>query len=151
MRFRPHETRLDGEVDAVPERLDIAQAAERLGLSQMAVRKRIQRGQLPAEKVDGRLYVVLGAVDGSDRAADGDETELDKALDSAETVLSQVVHELLGQLDKLHRENLELAGRLGFYQAKLQEAEAKIALLEAPKEEPRATPKPPWWQFWRSR
>jgi excisionase family DNA binding protein len=139
-------------VEAVPERLDIAQAAERLGLSQMAVRKRIQRGQLPAEKVDGRLYVVLGARDGWDKAAEGGgETELDKVSDSAETVPSQVVHELMGQLDKLHRENLELAGRLGFYQAKLQEAEAKIALLEAPRPDPKHAPQHPWWQFWRPR
>ena len=77
-------------------------------------------------------------------------------------------------LDKLHRENLELAGRLGFYQAKVQELEgmksrllARIASLEAPKEaapEMASHPayvengansssekvsKRPWWRFWQ--
>ncbi len=61
-------------------------------------------------------------------------------------------------VERLHRENLELAGRVGFYQAKLQEsaarlelAEARITLLEAPKPETSAessTATKPWWKFW---
>ncbi len=57
---------------------------------------------------------------------------------------------------RLHEENLELAGRLGFYQAKMQEYEQRLLLLEAPKEAPEAiheltliTHEPvlrPWWK-----
>ena len=56
-------------------------------------------------------------------------------------------------VDKLYRDNLELAGRLGFYQAKIQELETsqtklleRIALLEAPKQQPPASK--PWWKLW---
>jgi hypothetical protein len=40
-------------------RLDLRQAAEALGTSVDAVRKRIQRGTLDSEKVDGKVYVWL--------------------------------------------------------------------------------------------
>ncbi len=50
--------------------------------------------------------------------------------------------------DRLHQENLELAGRVGFYQAKVQDYERRL-LLEAPKGEPAPgrSPEPvPWWK-----
>ena len=46
---------------------------------------------------------------------------------------------------RLYQDNLELAGRCGFYQAKIQELETKVALLEAPKVE---VTRKPWWRFW---
>ncbi len=46
---------------------------------------------------------------------------------------------------RLYQDNLELAGRCGFYQAKIQDLETKMALLEAPKVE---VTKKPWWRFW---
>ena len=154
---------MDLEKDTVSDRLDIAQAAEYLGISQMALRKRIQRGQLKAEKVDGRVYVVLNSLDtvsktggGGDKQWDSDETGLDRA----GTGLDMVVPVLLERLDRMHRENLELAGRVGFLQAKLQDAEARILELEASTEtsvgmvnQPTSTqrpPKRPWWAFWRA-
>ncbi len=44
----------------------------------------------------------------------------------------------------LEQERAELYGRLGFYQAQLEQAKERIALLEAPQH----TPKRPWWRFW---
>jgi excisionase family DNA binding protein len=39
------------------ERLTLHEAAQRLGISEPAVRKRAERGKLRSEKVDGRVYV----------------------------------------------------------------------------------------------
>jgi len=39
------------------ERLTVGEAAERLKISEQAVRKRVQRGMLPHSKQDGRVYV----------------------------------------------------------------------------------------------
>jgi excisionase family DNA binding protein len=51
---------------------------------------------------------------------------------------------LVALVEKLHKENVELAGRVGFYQAKMQEYESRILLLEAPRQPaPVATPEPP--------
>jgi hypothetical protein len=47
-------------------RLDLREAAEILGASVDAVRKRIQRGTLESEKVDGKVYVWLD--DGAPRS-----------------------------------------------------------------------------------
>ena len=76
-------------------------------------------------------------------------------------------------VEQLHRENLEMAGRLGFYQAEnlqlksqVQALQARILELEAPKGVPaemsihlthlqngadlgseKGSPRP-WWKFW---
>lgn len=44
-------------------RIGVSAAATRLGVSVEAVRKRIHRGSLPAEKVDGRWMVLFPAPD----------------------------------------------------------------------------------------
>jgi len=41
----------------------VRQAAERLDMSEGAVRKRAMRNQLPYRKLDGRLYIDMKAVD----------------------------------------------------------------------------------------
>lgn len=55
--------------------------------------------------------------------------------------------------DRLQRENMELAGRVGFLQAKLQTAEEQLlALTAGPTQEeavlPPAPPSRSWWKFW---
>lgn len=54
------------------EKLDIADAAARLGLSIDAVRKRVQRGSLRADKVDNRWFVVLPMPNGPQRGQEVD-------------------------------------------------------------------------------
>ena len=78
-------------------------------------------------------------------------------------LVNTVIQPLISHLEhserergRLHDENVELAGRIGFYQAKLQEYEQKILSLGAPKEDPGgvteltvAAPEPamrPWWK-----
>ncbi len=57
---------------------------------------------------------------------------------------------LVALVEKLHKENVELAGRIGYYQAKVQQYEERILLLEAPKDStPELTPAPerlPWYK-----
>jgi hypothetical protein len=60
--------------------------------------------------------------------------------------------ELARLLERAHAENQQLAGQVGFLQAKLQDAERTVALLMAPNDEPApeppAQPEPikPWWK-----
>lgn len=68
---------------------------------------------------------------------------------------------LVTLVDKLTQQNLELAGRVGFYQARVQQLEETVRALSAPaapNEAPAAqepmvavetmpTPRP-WWRFW---
>jgi excisionase family DNA binding protein len=55
-------------------------------------------------------------------------------------------NELLRLVEKLHDENSQLAGQVGFLHAKLQDAQQQIKLLEAPKEPEPARSKTPWWK-----
>ena len=89
-------------------------------------------------------------------------------------ILSTLQRQHQEEIAKLHRENVELAGRVGFYQAEIQQlrtqlerAENRILELEAPKEAPaemsnhpadaqnvadsgsEKLSSRPWWRFWR--
>jgi hypothetical protein len=55
-------------------RLTVTQAADQLGISEGAVRNRIKRATLRAEREAGRVYVLLSGAASSDRP--GDESEL---------------------------------------------------------------------------
>ncbi len=55
-------------------------------------------------------------------------------------------NELLRLVEKLHDENSQLAGQVGFLQAKLQDAQYQIKLLEGPKEPEPERSKMPWWK-----
>ncbi len=56
------EIRIDepGDEPEANQRLTVAQAAEKLGITEGAVRSRIKRGTLPTVKEGGTVYVVLG-------------------------------------------------------------------------------------------
>ncbi len=69
----------------------------------------------------------------------------------AHAVIDELRQEYRDELEHLRRENQQLAGQLGFTQAKLQEAERTVALLMAPKDEPAPEPpaepeRRPWWR-----
>ena len=55
------------------QRLTVAQAADQLGISEGAVRNRIKRGTLQAEREAGRVYVLLAGAASRDRPADESE------------------------------------------------------------------------------
>ena len=160
-------------MDLVQEKVDIKTAAQRLGITQEGVRKRIQRGLLKAEKIDNRWLVALPAQleevqDRLESALYMVGEQLEEGSNLHGTGLERVVQSFLEKLERAHRENLELAGRVGFLQAKLQDAEEEIRMLRAPAQppvpEPANHPPPsengaepgaqqvsprPWWQFWR--
>jgi hypothetical protein len=58
------------------ERLTLRQAATRLGVSESAIRKRVERGTLRSDKgSDGRRYIYLASAElGADRGADMSDT-----------------------------------------------------------------------------
>ena len=142
-------------------RLTAKEYAAQFGLSPRTVRFKLQRQELPGGKeldpVTGipTWYVFLA--DQSERIAD---QVVSPAADHSETLANRpattglasgdgLVTEGLATpweylkhmqkehhvvVERLHRENLELAGRCGFLQAKLQEAQEEIRMLKAPTE-----------------
>ncbi len=155
-------------------RYSVPEAAKLLGITERAVRKRIEAGTLLGKR-NGREWLVLlprepvaepkGTSSGTDSEPDGTAAEPGgtNGTSSVEAIV-----------EKLYRDNLELAGRVGFYQAEIQQlrtqlerAENRILELEAPKEASAEMSNYPvhvengansgfqkvsprsWWHFWR--
>ncbi len=144
-----------GDTDVSSDRsLSLAEAAERLGVSERTVLRRIRKGQLQAHKADtpygpGWRVTLDISPDGApptvSTTPDNMPTTGDTAPMSPEFMkMLEIVEEDRRLIDRLQRENQQMAGQLGFVQAKLQEAEKTIALLMAPKDDSAdVTPKKP--------
>jgi hypothetical protein len=130
------------------ERLTVAQAADRLGISEDAVRSRVKRGTLQAERESGTVHVLLDA----DRPAT-DEPTSQPDQDSKDELIA-VLREQLAAEREANRENRRLL---------LAALERPVRGLEAGTEEgpPEESEGPetgvqrpergyPWWRFWGS-
>jgi hypothetical protein len=130
-------------------RLDVREAAEQLETTVDAVRKRIQRGSLDSEKVDGTVYVWLDTdqapgVDGSARLAS----------------LVEELHDRVRSLEKMLAEEREVrTEERRRHDTLMAQLMARIPEIDAPRESPESsgpapadppTEKRRWWEFWRS-
>ncbi len=125
--------------DAAQDRVTIQQAAQRLGVKEDAVRKRIQRGSMRHDKAkDGRVYVWVDAA--QDTAQDEPETSRDEYRDTAqdervEDLREQVAY-LREQLDREREARTEERRRHDTIIAQLSAAAAEqartIRAIEAP-------------------
>jgi excisionase family DNA binding protein len=155
----------------------LAEAAPVLGVSVDTVRRRLKRGELESRQVHtqhGPTWEVrLGVVSTEHNAA------AKGAANGAQGVAEggAGVVELVVLVDRLQRENRDLAGQVGFLTAQLAAAQEQITALQAPQDapersqganlasetpepvpEPRPDPFPeplpptpngsPWWRRW---
>jgi len=140
----------DSLSDRVTDALTPAEAAVRLGVSERTVWRRIKAGKLDSEHtLEGVRVLLSDAVSVDDRQASvASDNVSDRATDSPQPELMKA----LEMVSELTRRNEQLAGQVGFLQAKLQEAERTVALLMAPKDEPAPEPAQPervsWWKRW---
>jgi excisionase family DNA binding protein len=137
--------------------LSVQEAALQLGLNEKTVRHQIQLGKLPAVKVSRpqgytwRIYPdgVPAQVDADFRDVDSPPTQVGVQVAPGPPYMEPGAKdpELIRLVEKLHGENSQLAGQVGFLQARLQSAEERIKLLEPPKaSEPIS--RVAWWQRW---
>ena len=134
------------------EGMSVKEAALHLGIDEKTVRTRVKAGTLPALKVSrpqGHTWRVFP--DGLPTHVDPDAViQVDPPPDSHMGPDSSQVDDhvdpapLIQLVERLHTENTQLAGQVGFLQAKLQEAQERIRLLEAPRD-PEPKPRVPWW------
>ena len=158
------------------ERLPLPEAARRLGLSSVAVRKRAQRGTLAAEKVDGQWFVVLpvppsetshglsngraartAQMDGQPvPSANGQAVQVDgPTLDSAAVAeLGTIAREALAQLARERDVRSQAEQAAAMWQERAHNLEGEIGrlqeLLALPAYEDEPTLRRRWWHVWRS-
>lgn len=125
----------------MPDYLSARKAADYCGVNERTIRNWIVSGRLPAER-DARGFRIRSADLEALRTADSAAIRGPVAADGADSADSSA--QLLALVDRLSRENVELAGRCGFYQARNRELEERVKLLSAGVETGR-----PQRLFWR--
>ncbi len=158
-------------------RLTVAQAADRLGITEGAVRSRIKRGTLPTAKEAGRVLVVWGGgMSSSNHAPDKDEPIGEPSAQSEliESLQDQVVF-LRAELERrgeeaeryqrivagLAQTNAKLSERVRELEAAPEPRDETVAessrRTDAPEEpteaqeatrEPEGTERRSWWRRW---
>ena len=137
------------------DRVTVAEAAQRLGVKEQTIRKRITRGTLRSDKdEDGRVHVYIPH---TSEDIDEDETAPDALVDSLQ---DQIVY-LRDQLDAERRANEQnrrlLAAALERIPAiepsapqNEPESAAPRSDMGTPPEEPETATERPWWRrMWR--
>jgi len=141
--------------------VSVYEAAEVLGLTVDAIRKRISRGTIPHERdEDGRVWVILDT--DQDTASNVHDTDQPQSADSA--LISEMharIASLEHQLDQERQANSEhrrlLAAALERIPPQLEARESPVAAEEPSEgaephpgtEGPQAETARPWWRFWR--
>ena len=125
------------------------EAAEALGISVEAVRKRIERGQLGHERVDGRVYVYLD----DNQTKSGLDVEVEStALISEKNLRIELLERQLTEANERDRENRRIIAALT---QRIPQLEAPAEARESPepateREEADARPQSgergPWWR-----
>jgi DNA-binding Lrp family transcriptional regulator len=148
------------------ETVPLAEAAARLGISEELVRKRIYRGKLTGEKVDGRWHVVLNR---QDAFQDSSQDQSGYVQDSQDTFVSELIthqqeeitflrQELSARAEEMTRQREqwaeesrrkdviihELSTQLKALPERVVEQQQAAAVEPAPE----LPPKRSWWKFW---
>jgi excisionase family DNA binding protein len=143
----------------VLDKLTVAQAADRLGVTQDAVRKRIARGTIRHEKdYEGRIFVYLNTFESASK------TDQDNAQDAESKTVSDAdqdkyTRSLEDQVDFLRRELerkdtiiMSLTQRIPELEASPEPREAHVTDSEeaakdtAPPEQQEPVERPSWWR-----
>ena len=140
----------------------VREAAEKCGVQIGTVRRWIRSGRVRTEQRRGRhgpeyrVYLSATLIDEcantvSESEQDSDDEGSDTEQDSGSTVLTllEMVREKDTRIQALERERFELAGRLGYFQAQVEEARERIRMLEAPRETPKLERLKRWWELWK--
>jgi hypothetical protein len=139
-------------LDPSHARLDIPAAAVQLGLSEAAVRKRVQRRQLASVRVDGHVYVLLDAAGGPSQDT-ASQARPPRPWSNGPSQAGPLVVHLEAQIAQARDEAAFLRAeceRLNAIILRLVEPRPALA-AGAPLSATQGGPPRPWWRRWLDR
>ena len=119
----------DNQPDNRPETVDSTRAAQFLGVTEDAIRKRIARGTLEGYKEDGKWFV---------RLPDNDQKTDRTGVQNDQTGKDGVIAELRDRVASLETQISQKDHQLGEMLIVVRQSQA---MLQAPQGRP-------WWRFW---
>ncbi len=139
--------------------LSVTEAAEHFGVSPKTIRRWIKGGRVkgvPMKTPQGyewRVHpdqVPVQVDNHPDTDGDQVDAQLDDQVVMAALALAEEVrsdkHRMWADYQKLQQQNVELAGRCGYLQARLEAAEKQVLALSAPAETQQGGDRAPWWR-----
>ncbi len=165
------DTMLEDRVDTADQGWTIRDAAQACGLSEKTIRRQIKSGTLPAfqvttqhgvewrvssldttvegtpaqpRRVKGRRVYTgrLEPVEGGQSRVSMGMTRVDSHSDAALRQALELAENARRDAERLQQQNVELAGRCGYLQARVEAAEKQLLALTAPP--PAPAPAPLW-------
>ncbi len=166
------DTLLEDRVDTDEQGWTIRDAAQACGLSEKTIRRRIKSGALPAFQVttqhgvEWRVSSLDTTVEGTPAQArrvkgrrvytgrlepvEGGQSRVSMGMASVDTHSDAALRQALElaesarrDAERLQQQNVELAGRCGYLQARVETAEKQLLALTAPPPSPDPAP---WWK-----
>jgi len=119
------ERRLTGNDPPTNHHSTVARAADRLGITEAAVRGRIKRGTLGSYRESGKVYVILGGGESPTNRDAPHDVPHDAPRDQSELV--EELRDRVRALEEANRENRRI----------IAAPTSRIPQLEAPRDEPR--------------
>jgi len=134
-----------GQQDNSPDLVDIQEAAKVLDVSVEALRKRITRGKVEAEKRDGHWFIRLA--DSVQTGPDQDQTlgrqGPDNAVDGAELALAAMESRIASLEAQLATKDAQTEAQLAAKDNQIGELHRLLAQTAL-----NAAPVRPWWKLW---
>jgi excisionase family DNA binding protein len=150
---------------AVSTFLSVREAAVTAGVSERTIRRWLRSGQVRAAKRGGSYRIRPNALtamigrDGTEEVDAGADAAAATVIDTSDTAAAAMsgVSELTRLVRDLQQQNLELAGRVGYFQAENAQLRERLALMAPAAPEPapdaEAASGPAtrrWWRRWLS-
>lgn len=120
----------------------IKEVAEILNVSPKTVRRKVRSGEIPSSIQQGKYgteYVIEALP--SRYTLPVDKRQGAQSFARPVDTPTQDVQALLDMIDRLQKENIELAQRMGYYQSAFESLQAQVKLLETP-----INGRSPWWK-----